>query len=165
MGPTTQWTRVWVNSGSWWCTGGPGVLQSMVSQRVGHDWVTELNWISKSTQLIFIYTTKTYLFLVAQMVKHLSTVRETCVQSLGWEDPLEKETAIHSSTIAWKIPWTEEPGRLQSIESQRVGHDWVTSLSFSFIYINKTGGICSTTRAIHIHQKTLWKYRSVKGRK
>ena len=56
--PTTQWTRVWVNSGSWWWTGGPGLLQPMVSQRVGHDWVTELKWISKSTQLIFIYTTK-----------------------------------------------------------------------------------------------------------
>ena len=61
--------------------------------------------------------------LVAQMVKHLSTMWETQVQSLGWEDPLEKEMAIHSSTIAWKIPWTEEPGRVQSVGSQRVGHD------------------------------------------
>ena len=61
--------------------------------------------------------------LMAQMVKHLSTMRETWVQSLGWEHPLEKEMAIHSSTIAWKIPWTEEPGRLQSMGSQRVGHD------------------------------------------
>ena len=61
--------------------------------------------------------------LVAQMVKHRSTMRETQVQSLGWEDPLEKEMAIHSSTIAWKIPWTEELGRLQSMGSQRVGHD------------------------------------------
>ena len=48
---------------------------------------------------------------------------ETWVRSLGWEDPLEKEMAIHSRTIAWKIPWTEEPGRLQSMGSQRVGHD------------------------------------------
>ena len=61
--------------------------------------------------------------LVAQTVKRLSTMRETQVRSLGWEDPLEKEMAIHSSTIAWKIPWTEEPGRLQSKGSQRVGHD------------------------------------------
>ena len=61
-------------------------------------------------------------FLVAQMVKRLSTTRETRVQSLVWEDPLEKETAIHPSTIAWKIPWTEEPGRLQSMGLQRVGH-------------------------------------------
>ena len=61
--------------------------------------------------------------LVAQRVKRLSTMWETWVQSLGQEDPLEKEKAIPSSTIAWKIPWTEEPGRLQSMGSQRVGHD------------------------------------------
>ena len=61
--------------------------------------------------------------LVAQMVKHLSTMREIRLRSLGWEDPLEKEMAIHSSTIAWKIPWTEEPGRLQSMGSRRAGHD------------------------------------------
>ena len=61
--------------------------------------------------------------LVAQTVKPLPTMRETRVQSLGWEDPLEKEMAIYSRTIAWKIPWTEEPGRLQAIGSQRVRHD------------------------------------------
>ena len=61
--------------------------------------------------------------LVAQTVKCLSTMRETWVQSLGWEDPLEKEMATPSSTLAWIIPWTEEPGRLQSMGSQRVGHD------------------------------------------
>ena len=61
--------------------------------------------------------------LVAQMVKNLPAMQETQVQSLGWEDPLEKEMAIHSSTLAWKIPWTEEPGRLQSMGLQRVGHD------------------------------------------
>ena len=57
------------------------------------------------------------------MVKRLSTMRETWVRSLGWEDPLEKEMAIHSRIIAWKIPWTEEPGRLQPMGSQGVGHD------------------------------------------
>ena len=57
------------------------------------------------------------------MVKRLSTMRETQIQSLGREDPLEKEMAIHSSAIARKIPWTEEPGRLQSMGLQRVGHD------------------------------------------
>ena len=62
-------------------------------------------------------------FLVTQMVKRLSTMQETRVRSLGQEDPLEKEMAIPSSTSAWKIPWTEEPGRLQSIGSQRVRHD------------------------------------------
>ena len=57
------------------------------------------------------------------MVKRLPTMRETWVQSLGLEDPLEKEMATHSSILAWKIPCTEEPGRLQSMGSQRVGHD------------------------------------------
>ena len=61
--------------------------------------------------------------LVAQMVKHLPAMWETQDQSLGWEDPLEKEMATHSSTLAWKIPWTEEPGRLQSMGLQRVRHD------------------------------------------
>ena len=61
--------------------------------------------------------------LVAQMVKRLPTMREIQVQSLGWEVPLEKEMATHSSIHAWKIPWTEEPGRLQFMGSQRVGHD------------------------------------------
>ena len=61
--------------------------------------------------------------LVAQTVKHLPSMQETWVRSLGWEDPLEKEMATHSSTLAWKIPWMEEPGRLQSIGSQRVGHN------------------------------------------
>jgi len=61
--------------------------------------------------------------LVAQTVKHLSTMQETWVPSLGREDLLEKEMAIHSSTIAWKIPWTEGPGRLQSMGLQRVRHD------------------------------------------
>ena len=57
------------------------------------------------------------------MVKHLSTMQGTRVRALGWEDPLEKEMATHSSTIAWKIPSTEELGRLQFMGSQRVGHD------------------------------------------
>ena len=57
------------------------------------------------------------------MVKHLPAIWETWVQSLGQEDPLEKEMATHSSTLAWKIPWTEEPGKLQSMGSLGVGHD------------------------------------------
>ena len=65
--------------------------------------------------------------LVAQRLKHLRGMQETQVPSLGWEDSLEKEMATHSSTLAWRIPWREEPGRLQSMGSQRVGHDWATS--------------------------------------
>ena len=59
----------------------------------------------------------------AQMIKNLPAMRETWVRSLGWEDPLEEETATHSSILAWRIPWTEEPGKLQSMGSQRVGRD------------------------------------------
>ena len=60
---------------------------------------------------------------MTQTVKHLPTMRETWVRSLGWEDPLEKEMATHSSILAWRIPWTEETGGLQSTGSQRVGYD------------------------------------------
>ena len=63
-------------------------------------------------------------FLVAQTVKRLSAMQETWVRPLGWGDPLEKEMAAHSSILAWKIPWTVEPGRLPSRGSQRVGHNW-----------------------------------------
>ena len=62
------------------------------------------------------------------MVKHLPTMRETWVRSLGREFPLEKEMATHSSTLTWKIPWTEEPDRLPPMELHRVGHDSATSL-------------------------------------
>ena len=65
--------------------------------------------------------------LVAQSVKNLPVVQETQVQFLGWEDPLEKEMATHSSILAWKISWTEEPDGLQSRGLQRVEHDWVTN--------------------------------------
>ena len=75
--------------------------------------------------------------LVTQTVKHLPTMWETWVRSLGWEDPLEKEKATHSSTVAWKIPWTEDPGRLQLMGLQRVGHDWVTSVSLSLSLYRK----------------------------
>ena len=68
--------------------------------------------------------------LVAQMVKRLPAMRQTWVQSLGLEDPLEEDMATHSSTLAWKIPWMEESGSLQSMGSQRIRQDWATSLSF-----------------------------------
>ena len=61
--------------------------------------------------------------LVAQRLKHLPAMRETWVQSLGREDPLEKEMATHSSILAWRIPWTEKPGGLQSTRSQRIRHN------------------------------------------
>ena len=68
---------------------------------------------------------------LAQMVKNLPAMQETQVQSLGWEDLLEKGMATYSSILAWRISWTEEPGRPQSLGSQRVGHGWVTNI-FTF---------------------------------
>ena len=62
-------------------------------------------------------------FLMVQNVKSLPAMQETWVQFLGWKDPLEKEIATHSSILAWRIPWTEEPGGLQSMGLQRIGHD------------------------------------------
>ena len=86
-----------------------GAWRAMVC-RVAKSW-TRLKQLSTQGMLIscFRYSLSS---LVAQTVKHLSTMRETRVRSLDWEDPLEKELAIHSRTIAWKIPWTEKPGRL-----------------------------------------------------
>ena len=73
-------------------------------------------------------------------------------QSLGQEDPLEKEMATHSSVLAWKVPWTDDPGRLQSTGSQRVGHDWVTSLSLS----TSSHCILKTMRSYWLILRTEW---------
>ena len=84
----------------------------------------------KSYLWISLHVFKLYFLqisLMAQRLKHLPPMQETWVQSLGREDPLEKEMATHSSILAWRIPWTEEPCRLQCTGSQRVRHDWVTS--------------------------------------
>ena len=89
---------------------------------------------------IFLFPQQNDIYL-AQTVKHLPTMRETWVQSLGQEDFLEKEMATHSSILAWKIPWTEEPGGLQSLGLQRVGHDWATSLSQTLMCIGVTGDL------------------------
>ena len=86
--------------------------------------------------------------LVAQMVKRLPAMRETGVWSLGWEDLLEKEMTTHYSILAWKIPWTKEPGRLQSMGSQRVRHDWATSLHFTSlqeVYCRQLPSCCILT--------------------
>ena len=78
---------------------------------------------------------------VAQMVKNLPATRETQVWSLGWEDPLEEGMATHSSILAWRIPWTQEPGGLQSTGSQRVGHDRGTN-TFTFGGFEVAVGLC-----------------------
>ena len=72
---------------------------------------------------------------MAQTVKILPTMQETWVRSLGGEDPLQKGMATHASTLAWEILWTEEPGGLQSVGSQKVRHDWMTN-AFTFLQIS-----------------------------
>ena len=86
---------------------------------------------------------------VALMVKNLSAMQETWVQSLGQEDPLEKGMATHSSILAWSIPWTEEPGRLQSIGSQRVGHDWATNIFTFCFHVRFTRPTCTSSSPHH----------------
>ena len=109
----------------------PGFLLNSRSFSVSCDcW----NLLSSSpllvrTQSLSLPSCLVWASLVAQMVKRLPSVQETRVWSLGWEDPLEKEMATHSSTLVWKIPRAEEPGRLHSMGSQRVGHDWAISVS------------------------------------
>ena len=108
----------------------PGGLQSTGSQSVGHDWATLLllyygliYWHIWGAIILFTSSTIDKIF---GLVKNLHAMRETQVWSLGQEDPLEKGMATRSSILAWRIPWPEEPGRLQSMGSQRVGHDWAT---------------------------------------
>ena len=90
----------------------------------------------KSTVLIFCDCGVCWLPW-AQTVKRLPARQETRVRSLGQEDPLEEEMATHSSTLTWKIPWTEGPGKLQFMDSQRVGHDWATSLSLAWCVLSR----------------------------
>ena len=97
------------DGGAWWAAV-HGVAQSR----------TRLKRLSSSSRTLFISSCAS---LMASPVKRLPAMRETRVRFLGRESPLEKEMAIHSSTLAWKIPWTEEPDRIQSMGSQRVGHD------------------------------------------
>ena len=85
-------------------------------------------WGRQTSRLFYYRVTCYRASLVAQMVKNLPSIQETRVRSLCWEDPLEKNMVTHSSLHAWRIPWTEEPGGLQSMESQRVGHDSATNI-------------------------------------
>ena len=104
-----------------------------------------------------------YASFMAQRLKRLPAMWETQVWSLGWEDPLEKEMAIHSSIFAWKIPWRKEPGSLQSTGSQRVGHDWATSLSLSsmFQFFNINGHFQENIKTYWTEQSTIKIYHSV----
>ena len=141
----------------------PGGLQSIGLQRVGHDWVTNtfaFNQLWGITKLLglrlkwdfpfpsLIEDSKTqrtgpgWLGLPSgSVVRNPLAMQETRVRSLGQEDPLEEDMATHFSILAWRIPWTEETGRLQSMGSQRVGCDWVTK------------HICTTWFTCHCQQQ------------
>ena len=110
-------------------TGEPGGLPSM-----GSHSRTRLKRLSSSSSSSPMFESSAS--LVAQRLKRLPSMRETWVQFLGWEDALEKEMATHSSILAWRIPWTEEPGGLQSTGSQRVGHDWAQTWCLNLTYSN-----------------------------
>ena len=138
MASLTRWAWVWVNSGSWWWTGRPGVLQFMGLQRVGHDWVTELNWdtedIVPKCEILFsvkfsvrkysYFSIENRFFIIFRFIFKCASkffcfsvlVSNTVNQQLT--PTLEEEMAIHSSILAWRIPWTEEPGRLRSMGLQ-----------------------------------------------
>ena len=89
--------------------------------------VPSLGWEDPLEKGMATYSSILGASLVAQTVKNLHVTRETWVWSLGQEDSLEKGIATHSSVLAWRIPWTEEPSKLQSMRSQRAGHDWATN--------------------------------------
>ena len=115
---------------------------------LGREAMTNLDSILKSRDIILptkVHIVKAIIFpVVAQTVKHPPTMLENWVRSLGWEDPLEKEMATHSSTLAWKIPWTEEPGRLQSMGSQGVRHNGATVHTHKLIlWFSIINALCS----------------------
>ena len=100
----------------------------------GGAWWATVHGVAKSWTRLSVFT---FFLSFKGRVKRLPAIRETRVQSLGREDPLEKEMATHSSILAWIIPWTEKPGGLQSMASQRVGHDRGSSLSFFLSFKGK----------------------------
>ena len=132
MASPTQWTRVWINSRSWWWIGRPGVLHSMGLQRVGHNWATELNWRPSKKIPKLNHNEKSDW---RKRWEYLLTANAVLIRILIDLNALEKAMAPHSSILAWKLAWMEEPGGLHSMGSLRVGYDWATSLSlFTFMH-------------------------------
>ena len=107
--------------------------------------------------IIWSHVFPLWVSLLAQTVRNLPAMQETWAWSLGWESFLEKGMAIHSSILAWRIPWTEEPGQLQSVGSQRVGCDWVTNThTHTFLstgYISTLQGLSYLQNVLHLHHE------------
>ena len=138
--PILAWRIPWTEE--------PGELQSIGSQRVRHNWSDLAHIAHSHTSTLLLGSSPgeeigyplqhSWAFLVAQLVKNLPAMWETWVWSLGWEDLLEERMATHSSVLAWRIPWIEEPGGLQAMGLQRARHDWVTKHSTQNIIINNS---------------------------
>ena len=110
--------------------GNPLQCSCLENPRDGGAWLAAVYGVAQSrTRLKWLSSSSSIASLVAQMVKNLPAMQETRVQFLGQEDPLEKGMATHSSILAWTIPWTKDPGRLQSIGPQRAGHNWATNIA------------------------------------
>ena len=131
----TQWTWFWTNSKRKWRTGRLGMLRSQ-SHTQPSDWIITSMYTYMCTHMhtdtyicVCVCVYINWALVVAQMVKNSPALQETQVRSLCLEDSLEKGMATHSGILAWKIPWTEEPGGLQFMGSQRVGHGWATNTS------------------------------------
>ena len=127
------------------------VLKGAMYSPISSSWLLEYTAIRPFGEEPEKYSS-TMAFLVAQRIKHLPAMQETRVWSLGWEDPLEKKMATHSSILAWRIPWTEEPGRLQSTGLQKVGHDWMTSLYFFTSCHGTAGSFSMWTKSFFFSQ-------------
>ena len=119
-----SWKEVWLV----WCTGRVSQSRGRCDGRL--TWI--LIW--KTWDYFWRHRKMSLASLVAQALKNLPAMKETQVWSLSWKDFLEKRMTMYSSILAWKIPWTEEPGGLQSMGSQGVGHDWATN---TFTFNNK----------------------------
>ena len=116
----------------------PGISHGERSLVAYSSWVQKKSGMTErlnnNSNSYFLWTLKCLFPGGSETVKHLSTIRETQARSLGWEDPLEKEMAIHSRTIAWKIPWTEEPGKATVHGVTRVGQDLSTKRLNDFTF-------------------------------
>ena len=108
-----------------------------------------------------LWGTSTFFSLMAQTVKNLPAMQETRVQLVDQEDSLEKGMATHSSILAWRIPWTEEPGGLQFTGLQRVGHDWATNIFITFLYFYFVfpGKRTPNIKYLSFHLEDKWKFK------
>ena len=123
------------------------LVKNLPAMQETSDWF--LGWEDSPGERVGYLHQYSWFSLVVQTVKNPPAMQETWVRSLGWEDPLEEGMGTHSSILVWRIPWTEEPGRLQSMELQRVRRDWATKYTHTYIHTHT-----HTHTHTHIHTHT-----------